>query len=68
MVQGLSFPTAAIIRNDKAAISAAIGIVRIHAQTILPATPHLTAENLFAEPTPTIDPVIVWVVETGIPK
>src|SRR5215207_8577604 len=51
-----------------AAIIAAIGIVNTHAQTILPATPHLTAENRLAEPTPTIDPVIVCVVETGMPK
>ena len=50
-----------------AAIKAAIGIVKIHAQTILPATPHFTAESRRAEPTPTIAPVMVWVVETGIP-
>ena len=43
----------------------AIGIVSTHAQTMRPATPHLTAEKRFAEPTPTIEPVIVCVVETG---
>src|SRR3954452_8160383 len=47
---------------------AAMGIVRIHAQTMRPATPHLTAENRLAEPTPTIEPVMVCVVETGMPK
>lgn len=45
----------------------AIGIVSIHAQTMRPATPHLTAEKRFAEPTPTMAPVIVCVVDTGIP-
>src|SRR5689334_17000510 len=43
-------------------------MVSIQAQTMRLATPHLTALNRFAEPTPTIEPVIVWVVETGIPK
>ena len=46
---------------------AATGIVRIQAQTIRPATPHLTAERRRVAPTPTIAPVIVCVVETGIP-
>src|SRR5436190_23188307 len=46
----------------------AIGMVNTHAQTMRPATPHLTAENRFAEPTPTIEPVIVCVVDTGIPN
>ena len=40
----------------------------IHAQTMLPATFHLTADTLRAEPTPTIALVMVWVVETGIPS
>ena len=44
------------------------GIVRIQAQTIVPATPHLTALMRRRDPTPTIAPVIVWVVLTGIPK
>ena len=52
----------------KAAISAAIGMVRTQAQTMRPATPHLTAEKRLAEPTPTIEPVMVCVVETGMPK
>ena len=33
-----------------------------------PATPRFTAEKRLAEPTPTIEPVIVCVVETGMPK
>jgi len=47
------------IQNETAATKAAAGIVRIHAQTIRPATPHFTADNLRVAPTPTIDPVIV---------
>src|SRR6476659_8503962 len=43
-------------------------MVRIHAYTIRPATPHRTAENRCAAPTPTMAPVIVWVVETGMPQ
>ena len=42
-------------------------MVKIHAQIILPATPQRTAESLVVAPTPTIAPVIVWVVLTGIP-
>ena len=37
------------------------------AQTIRPATPHLMPERLVVAPTPTMAPVIVCVVETGIP-
>src|SRR5205085_5417320 len=37
------------------------------AQTMRPATPHLTAESRRVAPTPTIAPVIVCVVETGTP-
>src|SRR5262245_5854964 len=50
------------------AMKAEPGIVKIQAQTILPATPQRTAENLRAEPTPTIEPVMVWVVDTGTPN
>jgi len=55
------------IQNDIAAIKAAAGIVKIHAHTIRPATPHLTADKRRVAPTPTIDPVMVCVVETGVP-
>ena len=40
--------------------------MKIHAQTTRPATPQRTAENRFTEPTPTIEPVIVCVVLTGM--
>ena len=43
----------------------AAGIVRTHAQTMRPATPHRTADKRFVAPTPTIEPVIVCVVLTG---
>lgn len=49
-------------------MTAAPGIVKIHAQTIVRVTPQRTAESRFAEPTPDIAPVITWVVLTGIPK
>src|SRR4051794_41325025 len=42
-------------------------MVRIQAHTTRPATPHRTAESRWIDPTPTIAPVIVWVVETGMP-
>ena len=48
-------------------MAAEIGIVRTQAQTMRPATPQLTADSRRVEPTPTIAPVIVWVVETGMP-
>jgi hypothetical protein len=44
------------------------GIVSTHAHTTWPATPHRTAESRWADPTPTIAPVIVCVVETGMPE
>ena len=44
-------------------------MVRIHAHTMRPATPHLTADSLrvAVTPTPMIAPVMVCVVETGMP-
>ena len=44
------------------------GMVKIHAQSKLIVTPHLTALKRFVAPTPMIEPVMVCVVETGIPK
>src|SRR5215471_2685772 len=44
------------------------GIVKTQAQTMLPATPQRTAENFRADPTPMIEPVMVWVVDTGTPN
>ena len=58
---------ASTIQKETAATKAAAGIVSIQAQTIRPATPHFTADNLRVAPTPTIEPVIVCVVETGVP-
>src|SRR6185436_317800 len=55
------------IQKETAATNAAAGMVRIQAQTMRPATPHLTADSLRVAPTPTIEPVIVCVVETGVP-
>src|SRR5215217_9533986 len=55
------------IQNESAATKAAAGIVSIQAHTIRPATPHLTADSRRVAPTPTIEPVIVCVVETGVP-
>ena len=43
-------------------------MVTTQAQTIFLATPQRTAENLLKEPIPTIPPVIVCVVLTGIPS
>ena len=51
-----------------AAMSAAAGIVMIHAHTMRPARPHRTPRVRIVAPTPTIDPVIVCVVLTGIPN
>ena len=42
--------------------------MNIQAQRIEPAIPQRTAVILRALPTPTIALVIVWVVETGIPR
>jgi hypothetical protein len=43
-------------------------MVSTQAQTMLPARPQRTAENFCAEPTPTMAPVMVWVVDTGMPS
>src|SRR5215831_18544891 len=57
-----------ISKNEIPANVAAAGIVRTQAQTIRPATRHLTADNRVVDPTPAIAPVIVCVVDTGIPE
>src|SRR5690625_7653986 len=46
----------------------AIGMVRIHAHTILFTTPHLMALNRLAVPTPRIAEEMMGVVETGNPR
>ena len=60
--------TNCIIPHTSAATQPDAGIVKIQAQTIFFATPQRTAEKPFNEPTPTIAPVTVWVVETGMPN
>lgn len=48
-------------------MAADMGMVRIHAHTIDPATPHRTAVSRCVVPTPMMAPVIVCVVLTGMP-
>ena len=43
------------------------GMVSTQAHTTRPATPHRTADRRRAAPTPTMAPVMVWVVDTGMP-
>jgi len=57
-----------VIAYVKADIAAEQGMVRTHAHRIFPATPQRTAVNRRKDPTPIIEPVIVWVVLTGIPN
>ena|SRR5437762_1274826 len=67
--QGLTIEwTSLMIRKESAAKNAEPGIVSSQAQTIRLATRHLTAESRTVDPTPVIAPVIVWVVDTGIPN
>ena len=51
-----------------AASNALTGMVNIHAQSKLMVTPQRTALKRLVAPTPIIEPVMVWVVETGIPN
>src|SRR5207245_2708126 len=50
------------------AMIADAGIVRSQAQTILLATPHLTADTPNVAPDPNTEPLTQWVVLTGIPN
>lgn len=43
-------------------------MVNIHAQSKFMVTPQRTADSRLVAPTPMIEPVIVWVVETGMPN
>lgn len=54
--------------NIPAAISAEIGMVIIQAQMILMVSPHRTADKRLVKPTPIMEPVMVCVVDTGMPK
>src|SRR5713226_6819547 len=60
-------PTSTSSRYVPAPIAKAAGIVRTQAQTICRATPQRTADRRRVAPTPTIAPVIAWVVLTGTP-
>src|SRR5437868_6225849 len=57
-----------VATNTAAATAPAAGIVSTHAQTMRPATPQRTARVPLVAPTPTIAPVIVCVVLTGMPS
>src|SRR5258707_2691862 len=59
-------PNRCAIQKVPAPIRAEIGIVRTHAQTMRPATPQRTAERRRVAPTPTIAPVMVCLVDTGM--
>src|SRR4051812_17940512 len=56
-----------IAQNVPAPTKADAGMVSIQAMTMRRATPQRTADNRLVAPTPTIAPVMVWVVLTGIP-
>jgi hypothetical protein len=56
------------VSGSKLAMAAAPGTVSTHAQTIRPATPHRTAVSCRTLPTPTMAPVMVCVVDTGMPR
>ena len=59
--------SASTISENIPATMAAPGMVKIHAHSTLPATRQRTADIRRAAPTPTIPPVMVCVVETGMP-
>jgi hypothetical protein len=59
LIHLVSFTIISAIKKDIAANVAAAGIVRTQAQTIRPATFHLTADNRVVDPTPAIAPVMV---------
>src|SRR3546814_20077767 len=44
------------------------GMVSVQAQAMEPATPQRTAEKRLVAPTPMMAPVMVWVVDTGMPN
>src|SRR5512140_3772158 len=61
-------PKNLMIQKVRAPMNPAAGIVSTQAQTIWLAMPQRTADSRRVAPTPTIEPVMAWVVETGIPK
>src|SRR5579859_5325616 len=66
---GPGYPRRRATRGNRAApMRAAPGMVRTQAQTMRRVTPQRTAERRRVAPTPTMAPVMVWVVLTGMPK
>jgi len=61
------FPIAIPSIAGPAAMMAVAGTVRTQAHTTRPATPQRTADRRRVAPTPTMAPVIVCVVDTGMP-
>src|SRR5712692_10158537 len=59
--------TKRMIQKASPATAPEAGMVSIHAHTMRRATPQRTAERRCIAPTPTIAPVMVWVVLTGMP-
>ena len=57
-----------MVQNTSPATIAEAGMVKIQAHTIRLATPQRTADNRCTAPTPTMAPVMVCVVLTGIPE
>src|ERR1044072_6713695 len=51
-----------------AASRALTGMVKIHAHSRFTVTPQRTADRRLVAPTPIIEPVMVWVVLTGMPR
>jgi hypothetical protein len=60
--------TTRITLNAANPIRALTGMVRIHAHTMVRATPHFTVLLPLVIPTPMMDVQIIWVVLTGIPR
>src|SRR4051812_47927725 len=55
------------ISEQMPAMMKAPGMVSTQAHTTRPATPQRTADSRWEAPTPTMAPVMVWVVDTGMP-
>src|SRR5581483_1823523 len=65
---GYLAPNAWTNQYEQAPMMPAAGIVRTQAQTIWLAMPQRTADRRRVAPTPTIEPVMACVVDTGMPK
>src|SRR4051812_29444420 len=67
VIAGLVHEKACTMSEQMPAMTKAPGMVSTQAQTTRPATPQRTADSRCEAPTPTIAPVMVWVVDTGMP-